>query len=208
MALNIKVNQWWKEHSEKSCMLSLWWTVEQWLNRYMLFFRKVMDQCENFKEDPMETNPAQEVNYGQRGWHCRSHDSQQAPSEPTEGLPFWHHHQGQLCALFLSSPFFFFCRAELSLTLLTAVLIKKIWHIRLKMWCMVCFEGAYLCCTEASLMLGLWGWVTAITQCECVRFNDRTKQLEWLLIRSGRKQKLPPRLTALTVSLNKSLTAV
>uniref|UniRef100_A0A7N8X6H8 Protein zer-1 homolog n=1 Tax=Mastacembelus armatus TaxID=205130 RepID=A0A7N8X6H8_9TELE len=29
--------------------------------------RKVMEQCENFKEDPMETNHAQEVNYGQRG---------------------------------------------------------------------------------------------------------------------------------------------
>ncbi|XP_061656348.1 protein zer-1 homolog [Phyllopteryx taeniolatus] len=29
--------------------------------------QKVMEQCENFKEDPMETNHAQEVNYGQRG---------------------------------------------------------------------------------------------------------------------------------------------
>ncbi|KAG7235555.1 hypothetical protein INR49_002602 [Caranx melampygus] len=29
--------------------------------------RKVMEQCENFKEDPMETNHGQEVNYGQRG---------------------------------------------------------------------------------------------------------------------------------------------
>uniref|UniRef100_A0A3Q4AL03 Protein zer-1 homolog n=1 Tax=Mola mola TaxID=94237 RepID=A0A3Q4AL03_MOLML len=28
---------------------------------------KVMVQCENFKEDPMETNNGQEVNYGQRG---------------------------------------------------------------------------------------------------------------------------------------------
>ncbi|PWA24049.1 hypothetical protein CCH79_00019138 [Gambusia affinis] len=29
--------------------------------------RKVMEQCENFKEDPMETNNGQEANYGQRG---------------------------------------------------------------------------------------------------------------------------------------------
>ncbi|XP_061657298.1 protein zer-1 homolog isoform X2 [Syngnathoides biaculeatus] len=29
--------------------------------------QKVMEQCENFKEDPMETNHAQEINYGQRG---------------------------------------------------------------------------------------------------------------------------------------------
>uniref|UniRef100_A0A1A8G5L0 Protein zer-1 homolog n=1 Tax=Nothobranchius korthausae TaxID=1143690 RepID=A0A1A8G5L0_9TELE len=29
--------------------------------------RKVMEQCENFKEDPMETNNGPEVNYGQRG---------------------------------------------------------------------------------------------------------------------------------------------
>uniref|UniRef100_A0A3B3Y2U6 Protein zer-1 homolog n=1 Tax=Poecilia mexicana TaxID=48701 RepID=A0A3B3Y2U6_9TELE len=29
--------------------------------------RKVMEQCENFKEDPMETNSGQEANYGQRG---------------------------------------------------------------------------------------------------------------------------------------------
>ncbi|KAK7895802.1 hypothetical protein WMY93_021127 [Mugilogobius chulae] len=29
--------------------------------------RKVMEQCENFKEDPMETNHGQEVNYEQRG---------------------------------------------------------------------------------------------------------------------------------------------
>uniref|UniRef100_A0A3Q3MZ99 Protein zer-1 homolog n=1 Tax=Labrus bergylta TaxID=56723 RepID=A0A3Q3MZ99_9LABR len=28
---------------------------------------KVMEQCENFKDDPMETNPGQDVNYGQRG---------------------------------------------------------------------------------------------------------------------------------------------
>lgn len=30
-------------------------------------FSKVMEHCENFKDDPMETNDGQEVNYGQRG---------------------------------------------------------------------------------------------------------------------------------------------
>uniref|UniRef100_A0AAX7T3B9 Protein zer-1 homolog n=1 Tax=Astatotilapia calliptera TaxID=8154 RepID=A0AAX7T3B9_ASTCA len=29
--------------------------------------RKVMEHCENFKEDPMETNPGQDANFGQRG---------------------------------------------------------------------------------------------------------------------------------------------
>lgn len=28
---------------------------------------KVMEHCENFKDEPMETNEGQEVNYGHRG---------------------------------------------------------------------------------------------------------------------------------------------
>lgn len=51
-----------------------------------------------------------------------------------------------------------------------------IWHIELKTWCMVfCREGVYICCTSLLLGAGLWGWVTVISQCECVFACQRFK---------------------------------
>lgn len=38
-----------------------------WSKRFCLLLRKVMEQCDSFKEDPMETNNAPEVNFGPRG---------------------------------------------------------------------------------------------------------------------------------------------
>lgn len=126
-----------------------------------------MEQCENFKEDPMETNPGQEVNYGQRGWHRRG---RQTSSKPTWGPSYCLHHKGQLCALFLS---FLFRRAEKCLWASSQQFGQNlnIQHIGLKMWCMVfllwgCIPLLHI--SISSVRMGLWGWVTVISQCACV----------------------------------------
>lgn len=96
-------------------------SIQHLANWDLLFSRKVMDQCENFKEDPMETNHAQEVNYGQRGWlDCHfQHQSNRlkaSPSVITTRVKCVHYS--------VSHHSFFFHRAELSLTHFTAVLMK------------------------------------------------------------------------------------
>lgn len=68
------------------------------------FCRKVIDLCENFKEDPMETNQGQEGNYGQRGWNRRTCDSWHIKKQPSLGSAHCHHFQGHSCAAA-----FFFC---------------------------------------------------------------------------------------------------
>lgn len=47
--------------------MEVYLTFKLTLRIFLMFCSKVMEQCENFKEDPMETNHGQEVNYGQRG---------------------------------------------------------------------------------------------------------------------------------------------